>query len=141
MTMLYGKLTKVQEGQSITGDLDFYAVDLNANIVPTADREDPAQIRDFYAQTRVLEKIVEVISMRAAPVIRSVLDEEGFSFAVEKKDALLVDELQTMIRELGEVDFSNDGTTKVDLSGTEVKQVVFKLHGTPVVEPTEPTGE
>lgn len=131
MTMLYGKLTKVQDGQSITGDLDFYAVDVGVDIVPTADRNKPAEIKDFYSQARVLEQIVEVISMRATPVIRSLLDEEGFSFAVEKKDALIVDELQAMIRELGVVPF---GSETRDLSGVEVKKVQFKLHGAAGVE-------
>lgn len=131
MTMLYGKLTKVQDGQSITGDLDFYAVNVGVDIVPTADRNKPAEIKDFYSQTRVLEQIVEVISMRATPVIRSLLDEEGFSFAVEKKDALIVDELQSMIRELGVVPF---GSETRDLSGVEVKKVQFKLHGAAGVE-------
>lgn len=129
--MLYGKLTKVQDGQSITGDLDFYAVNVGVDIVPTADRNKPAEIKDFYSQTRVLEQIVEVISMRATPVIRSLLDEEGFSFAVEKKDALIVDELQSMIRELGVVPF---GSETRDLSGVEVKKVQFKLHGAAGVE-------
>lgn len=130
MTMLYGKLTKVQEGQSVTGSLEFFAVDLNADLVPTASRENPEQIRDYYAQTRAFERIVEVISMRAAPVIRSVLDAEGFSFAVEKKAALDAEEIQTLIRELGVMDFSKDGSTTVDVSGAEVSKVDLKLHGT-----------
>lgn len=121
--MLYGKLTKVQEGQALTGNLDFFAVTVGADITITANRDTETQ--KYYSQARVWEMICEVLSMRTQPVIMSALDADGFSFATEKTTALDAAEIQAKIRELGTVKFGN---STADLSGVVVEKVEFKLH-------------
>lgn len=121
--MLYGKLTKVQEGQALTGNLEFFAATVGADIRITADRE--TETAKYYSQARVWEMICEVLSMRAQPVIMSAIDDVGFSFATEKTTALDAAEIQAMVRELGTVEF---GDATVDLSGVEIEKVEFKLH-------------
>ena len=117
------KYTKVQEGQALTGGLEFFAVNTGSvSLVPTAAVDTAARKE----QDRVWAAIVEVISMRAAPVIVSALDADGFSFAVEKVSAVDAAEVQAKVRELGEVAF---GGSTVDLSAVEVVAVEFKLHG------------
>lgn len=117
------KYVKVQEGQALTGGLEFFAVNTGAvSLVPTAAVDTAARKE----QDRVWAAIVEVISMRAAPVIMSALDADGFTFAVEKVAAVDAAEMQAKVRELGEMAF---GGSTVDLSAVEVVAVDFKLHG------------
>lgn len=117
------KYVKVEQGQALTGGLEFFAVKTGAvSLVPTAAEGTAARKE----QDRAWAAIVEVISMRAAPVIMSALDADGFTFAVEKVSAVSADEAQAKIRELGEVAF---GGSTVDLSGVEVVAVELKLHG------------
>lgn len=119
------RLTQVFKGQSLTGGLEFFHLTTTQSIVPTADRDDAKH--DFYAQARVWEQVVEVISRQAAPVVIGDLDAEGFSFATEKRAALDVEKVQQMIREMGEVPFNDAGTTTVDLSNVELVQKEFRL--------------
>ena len=117
--------TYAYKDQMLTGGLDFFHVTTPVSIVPTADREsaDKDVQNEFYAQARVWERVIETIRTRANIVILGVLDAEGFSFAVEHKDAILVDEMQDLLQEMGVVDFSYDGTSTVDLSGVTLEKV------------------
>ncbi len=117
------RLTQVFKDQMLTGGLEFFHLKTPESFVPTADRE---TARDtFFSQARVWERVVEVIGRRAMPVIIGALDDEGFSFAVEKRAAIQVEDVQAMLRELGEVEF---GATTVDLSMVELhKQEEFRL--------------
>lgn len=119
------RLTQVSKDQSLTGGLEFFHVTTPVSIVPTADRD--ADQADFYAQARVWERVVEVLSRQAAPVIIGALDEEGFSFATEKRAALKAADVQAMVRELGSVAFDGTGSATVDLSAVEVAQKEFRL--------------
>lgn len=131
------RLTQVFKDQSLTGGLEFFHVTTPVSIVPTADRDDAKF--DFYAQARVWEQVVEVISRRAAPVIIGDLDAEGFSFATEKRAAMDVEKVQQLIRDMGEVEFNAEGTSTVDLSGVEIVRKEFRLTVEKVVEETQGT--
>lgn len=140
--------TYAYKDQMLTGGLDFYHITTPVSIVPTADREseDVAVQNEFYSQARVWERVIETIRTRANVVILGALDETGFSFAVEHKDAILVDEMQDLLQEMGEVEFSYDGETTVDLSGVTLEKVEeFRLDLTfgdqLIVEPEEVTLE
>lgn len=117
--------TYAYKDQMLTGGLDLYHVTTLVSIVPTADREsdDPAVQNEFFSQARVWERIIETIRTRANVVILGALDADGFSFAVEHKDAIDADEMQALIQEMGEVEFSYDGETTVDLSGVTLEKV------------------
>lgn len=118
--------TYAYKDQMLTGGLDFFHVSTTpVSIVPTADREsdDVAVQNEFYAQARVWERVIETIRTRANIVILGALDDAGFSFAVEHKDAIDVAEMQALLQEMGVVDFSHDGTTTVDLSGVTLEKV------------------
>lgn len=133
------RLTQVFKDQMLTGGLDYFHLETPVSFVPTADRD--AERDKFYSQARVWERVVEVIGRRAMPVIIGALDEEGFSFAVEKRAAIKAEDVQAMLRELGEVEFA-DAT--VDLSGVVLhKQDEFRLAvsvaGEAPTEPEEPT--
>lgn len=111
--------------QMLTGGLDLYHLTTPNSIVPTAesDSTDYFVVQDYYTQCRVWETIIEMIRLRANVVIVGQLDDDGFSFAVEHKDALDVDRMQTMLQELGDVSFSHDGQTTVDMSGVTLVEV------------------
>lgn len=127
--MANNRLTRVYPTQMLTGDLEYFHLTTPFSIVPTADREseDSSVVREFFVQARVWERIIEVIRTRANVVIIGVLDASGFSFAVEHGGAIDVDQMQQLIRDIGEVDFSSDGTTTVDLSTVELVQRDFRL--------------
>lgn len=119
------RLTHVYPDQMLTGGLDLYHITTPNSIVPTADSDSTEydEKQDYFTQTHVWETIIETIRLRANVVIVGQLDEDGFSFAVEHKDALDVDQMQTMLQDLGEQAFSNDGQTTVDLSGVTLVEV------------------
>lgn len=127
--MAKNRLTRVYPTQMLTGDLEYFHLTTPNSIVPSADRdsEDSSEVREFYAQARVWERIIEVIRTRANVVIVGVLDASGFSFAVEHGGAIDVDQMQELIRGIGEAEFSVDGETTVDLSTVELVQRDFRL--------------
>jgi len=108
------RLTQVFKDQMLTGGLEYFHLTTPESFVPTANRDNTVV---FFSQARVWERVVEVISRFAAPIIIGALDDEGFSFAVEKRAAIDPDKLQDMLRELGSLEF---GTGTVDLSGVEL---------------------
>lgn len=127
------RMTHAYKDQMLTGGLDFFHVTTAVSILPTADREseDKAVVREYYAQARVFERVIETIRTRANVVILGVLDATGFSFAVEHKDAIDAPTMQTLLQEMGEVEFSYDGETTVDLSGITIEKVEeFRLDTT-----------
>lgn len=117
--------THVYKDQMLTGGLEFYRLTVLESFVPTADRDsdDPAVVREYYAQARVWERVIEAIRTRANVVIIGILDADGFSFAVEHKDAIDVAEMQALIQGLGSVEFSYDGSVTVDLSAAVLEKV------------------
>lgn len=121
------RMTYAYADQMLTGGLDFFHVTTAVSIVPTADRvsADAAEQREFYAQARVFERVIETIRTRANVVILGVLDASGFSFAVEHKDALVASEMQELLRGIGDAEFSYDGETTVDLSGITIEKVEY----------------
>ena len=140
--------TYAYKEQMLTGGLDFFHVTTPVSIVPTADREsaDKDVQNEFYAQARVWERVIETIRTRANVVILGALDDVGFSFAVEHKDAIVVADMQALLQEMGEVEFSYDGLTTVDLSGVTLEKVEeFRLDLTfgdqLTIEPEEVTLE
>lgn len=135
--MSINRNTHVHKDQMLTGGLEFYHITTAASIVPTSDRDsdDVSEQREYFAQARVWEKVIETIRTRANVVIIGALDDDGFSFAVEHKDAIDVDEMQTRLKGLGEQPFSVDGATTVDLSAIELQEVPeFRLVEAPVDE-------
>lgn len=123
--------TQIQSpNQNLTGSLTFFNVLTPESIVPTVSDEKAA---DYFAQREVLEKVFYAIGTRARPVVMGVLKDEGFTIACEKMDAVQVDEIQTLIQEMGAVSFSDDGATTVDLSGvTLVKLDALDMVPAPV---------
>lgn len=121
------RLTKVSKTQMLTGGLEYFLVKTPESMVPVEGTDTADVIR---AKDRLWERVIDAVRTRANVVIVGVLEDEGFSLAVEHVDAVIVSEVQGLIQGI-------DGTEAgVDMSGVElVKVEEFKLVDPAVVTP------
>lgn len=112
--------TKINFSQNLTGSLTHFKVLTPASLVVSAAEGSDA----YFEQHSVIEKVVGVVAMRARPVIMSDIIAEGFTIAVEKKDAIDVAEIQAEIQAMGTVDF---GGATVDLSAVTLEEAPYQL--------------
>lgn len=115
------RYTQAKKTQMLTGGLDHFTVATPESIVPTADGSaeyHSEEFKNYYEQTRVWEKLIEVFRTRGNVVIVSELATGGFTVAVEHKDAVDAAEIQEKIRELGSVEFGVEMVEVADEFGT-----------------------
>lgn len=119
------RLTKVSKTQMLTGGLEYFMIKTPESIVPGEATETVEVVR---AKNRLWERLIEIVRTRANVVIVGILEDTGFSFAVEHVEAVLITELQDLMQGI-------DGTDAgVDMSGVTLEAVPeFRL-----VDPNPP---